>query len=139
MDYWESIVQEVLHKGEKDYTFKFTDIGRSIFCDRSRQKRYQNDSTTQRTLPMYFLGETYEGIYFTKREIETLSYLLQGKTIPETGKMLRLSARTIEFYVKNMKLKIGAKSKNDLLDRVRTTKVMDYFNNGYDLIECESC
>lgn len=139
MDYWESIVQEVLHKGDRNYKFKFTDIGRAICRDRGRKLRYQREGGSRKTLPMYFLGDHYEGVYFTKRETETLSYLLQGKTIPETGKMLKLSARTIEFYVKNMKLKIGAKSKVELLEKVRTTKIMDYVQPDYDLEGYESC
>ena len=137
MDYWESIVQEVLHKGERDYRFKFTDIGRAIFRDRSRKPRH-HESDVHKAVPMYFLGDSYEGVYFTKRETETLSYLLQGKTIPETGKMLRLSARTIEFYVKNMKLKTGAKSKVELLEKVRATKIMDYVKSHDELEDCES-
>lgn len=132
MDYWESILQEVLHKSEKDYTFKFTDIGRSIFRDRSRKQRYYQEAKSRQTLPMYFLGDDYEGIYFTKREAETLFYLLQGKTIPETARALNLSARTIEFYVKNMKLKVGAKSKVELIEKVKSTKVMDHFKNDHE-------
>lgn len=141
MDYWESIVQEVLHKGDRDYKFKFTDIGRAICRDRSRKPRYQREVSNHKKLPMYFLGDSYDGVYFTKRETETLSFLLQGKTIPETGRMLKLSARTIEFYVKNMKLKVGAKTKVELLEKVRTTEIMDYVRPGYDLNfdECESC
>ena len=132
MDYWESIVQEVLHKSDRDYRFKFTDIGQAIWRDRGRKPRYHCDAKAAKAVPMYFLGDRYEGVYFTKRETETLSYLLQGKTIPETGKMLNLSARTIEFYVKNMKLKTGAKSKVELLEKVRTTKIMEYVQPDYD-------
>ena len=135
MDYWESIVQEVLHKTEQDYTFKFTDLGRAIFSDRSRRVRYEPETKTQVSLPTYLLGDDYKDTYFTKRETETLYYLLQGRTIPETARILRLSSRTIEFYVKNMKLKIGAKTKQELVDKVRLTKLMDHFKDDYDFDE----
>ena len=65
MDYWESIVQEVLHKTEQDYTFKFTDLGRAIFRDRSRRVRYDPETKTQVSLPTYLLGDDYKDTYFT--------------------------------------------------------------------------
>ena len=125
MDYWESILQEVLHRGDDTYQFRFTDIGRSMLRERTRKQRAPSSTREHAPSPMYFLGERYEGIYFTKREAETVYYLLQGHTIPKVGKVLALSARTIEFYVKNMKLKVGAKSKQHLLEIVRTTEIMN--------------
>ena len=124
MDYWESIVQEVLHRDDENYKFRFTDIGRSILRERTRKQRQcppKQEATLNTT---YFLGKRFKGVYFTKREAETMYYLLQGKTIPGVGKALNLSARTIEFYVKNMKLKIGAKTKYDLVEVIRETDFM---------------
>jgi len=125
MDYWESILQEVLHKGDDAFQFKYTDLGRSILRDRTRrQRQYMPARKKSVATPMYFLGDKFKGVYFTKREAETLFYLLQGKTIPEVGKCLTLSARTIEFYVKNMKLKVGVNTKVALLDKIRDTDII---------------
>jgi DNA-binding CsgD family transcriptional regulator len=130
MDYWESILQEVQHKGDDAFQFKYTDLGRSILRDRTRKRRQHHGSTRESTVasPMYFLGDLFKGVYFTKREAETLFYLLQGKTIPQVGKCLNLSARTIEFYVKNMKLKIGVNTKIELLDKIRKTDIIEQLN-----------
>ena len=54
---------------------------------------------------------------FSKREMECLDYLLQGYTFKMIGRAMGLSPRTIEAYVKNMRLKVGAKNKKALVDR----------------------
>ena len=75
---------------------------------------------------MYYLGEEYEGVYFTKREGECLVYMLEGNTIVATAKILGLSSRTVEFYVKNMKMKIGVTTKFQLLEKI---KITDFLKN----------
>ena len=114
MDYWESVLDEVMHSGDDAFQFKFTDLGRSLLRDRNRRQRQTCNERDRSTGVMYFLGGEFDDVYFTKREAETLFHLLKGKTIPEVGKSLNLSARTIEFYVKNMKLKVGVKSKDGI-------------------------
>ena len=138
MDYWEAVLDEVMHKEDETFQFKFTDIGRSLLRERTRQQR---NSPAERTKPgtsMYFIGEAFEGIYFTRREAQTLFHLLKGKTIPEVGRSLDLSARTIEFYVKNMKLKIGVKSKAELLDKLRHTDIIKQLN-FFDVEDAHGC
>lgn len=124
MDYWDAILDEVLHKKAGDVSsFKFTDIGRSLLRDRTRKqrnaKRYQKKS--QQAQSTYFLGDSYEGVYFTQREAECVYHMLQGKSIPQTARDLGLSPRTIEFYVKNMRLKVGAPNKKALIEKIRKT------------------
>lgn len=125
MDYWESVLQEVLHKGDENYHFRFTDIGRSLVKERTRKQRQQRPFADNGAVSMFFLGDSFPGVYLTKREAQSMYYLLQNKTIPQVGKLLALSARTIEFYVKNMKLKVGAKTKRHLLDVIRSTDIMN--------------
>ncbi len=66
----------------------------------------------------YYVDPPYDGVYFTQREAECLFYLMRGMTIVATAAMLELSPRTVEFYVKNMRIKMNALSKSDLLDRL---------------------
>lgn len=56
-------------------------------------------------------------IIFTKRERDCLPYLAQGLTYKHIGKMLGLSHRTVEAYVKSMRVKIGAASKKELIQK----------------------
>ncbi len=76
---------------------------------------------------VFYLGDQYENIYFTKREVESLYYLMNGHTISSTAKTLGLSPRTVEFYVNNMKLKIKATSKTELLEKALFTDLMHQF------------
>lgn len=127
MDYWESILQEVKHRDDEQFRFRFTDLGEHIVKERSRVKRRerrQNPKAHSTVQPAYYLGEPFDQIYLTRREAETCHHLLRGKTIPETGLALNLSPRTIEFYVKNMKLKIGVKTKDELVATLRGTVLL---------------
>ncbi len=46
----------------------------------------------------------------TRREIETIYWLIRGKTVPEIAILLQLSKRTVETYVTNIKLKLACKN-----------------------------
>jgi LuxR family transcriptional regulator, activator of conjugal transfer of Ti plasmids len=48
---------------------------------------------------------------FTKREIECLQLAVRGKTIVESGDLLGVSHRTVEFHLTNAAQKLGADSK----------------------------
>lgn len=72
---------------------------------------------------MHYLGEQYPDIYYTRRELECLHYLMKGHTITKTAEYLKLSHRTVEFYLKNMRMKVGAQSKEDLLKKMRTVSL----------------
>lgn len=128
MDYWKSVLQEVMHRDDENFQFRFTDLGESLVREKSRVKRRQRRQTPRvedDRQPAYLLGAQYEGIYLTQREAETCHYLLRGLTIPETGAALDLSPRTIEFYVKNIKLKVGVKTKDDLVALLRETEILN--------------
>ena len=73
---------------------------------------------SNRTNRSYYVDSPYDDVYFTQREAECLFYLMRGMTIVATASMLELSPRTVEFYVKNMRIKMNALSKSDLLDRL---------------------
>lgn len=80
---------------------------------------------------MFYLGDEYEGVYFTKRESECLIHMLEGNTIVDTAKILGLSPRTVEFYVKNMKMKIGVTTKIQLLSRIEQTDFVKNYHINF--------
>lgn len=51
----------------------------------------------------------------TKREKDCLHLYLQGKTSKETAQLLRISHRTVEWHIENIKSKLNCNSKRDLL------------------------
>lgn len=70
---------------------------------------------SRRTLHRYQLGQRYGELYFTTREGECMLGLLSGKTIVRVAAELELSPRTVEFYLKNMKSKLGCRTKSELI------------------------
>ena len=66
----------------------------------------------------YKLGGKYGDIYFTRREADCMGWLLKGKTIRGVGIVLNISPRTVEYYIKNMKKKIGCRTKSELIELV---------------------
>jgi DNA-binding CsgD family transcriptional regulator len=77
----------------------------------------------------YKLGADYQNVYFTYREAQCMLYILKGHTFNSIGNELQLSPRTIEFYVKNMKKKVGCKTKYQLIDIVLAS---DFLKNISD-------
>lgn len=71
-----------------------------------------------KSLTSYGLGSKHENVYFTRRESECMVLLLKGKTISSVAKLLKLSPRTVEYYIKNMKSKLGCRTKFELIDLV---------------------
>ena len=73
------------------------------------------------------LGSKFPGVYFTRREAQCMWHLLQGKTIKAAGDALKLSSRTIEFYLKNMKKKVGCNTKPELIELILQTDFVRSF------------
>lgn len=60
---------------------------------------------------------TYLGIQFTPRESQIIYYLVRGKSAAKTAELLTLSKRTVEYYIINIKNKLGVNSKSDIIER----------------------
>lgn len=52
--------------------------------------------------------------YYTRREIEIISRVLQGKTAKNIGVDLNISKRTVEHHIENIKSKSGCRTKYEL-------------------------
>jgi len=129
MDYWEAVLQEVLHKNDDEYEFLFTNVHEEDRPPVKGPQKRKPYTLTEQSRTTYFLGEGYEGVYFTKREAECLFHLLQRKTISETARDISLSPRTVEYYVKNMKVKLAVPSKAKLLEFIIATTKGVRINN----------
>ena len=49
------------------------------------------------------LNGPFDGQYLTKREAECVYYAMENQTIKSTGAIMKLSPRTIEFYLKRIR------------------------------------
>ena len=59
-----------------------------------------------------------KNIHLTQRELQVLSYLFRGKSARETGEVLHLSQRTIEYYLNSLKYKLNCKKKSELIEQI---------------------
>ncbi len=84
-------------------------------------KKPNIDTSIIKPLTVYRLGSKHGTVYFTRREAECMILLLKGKTINSVATILNLSPRTVEYYVKNMKSKLGCKTKFELVDLVHAS------------------
>lgn len=69
------------------------------------------DATTKR----YYLGDDLGNAYLTIREIEVFKRLLLGYTAKQIGEKLKLSPKTIESYIDNIRFKFQAKTKGEII------------------------
>ncbi len=55
------------------------------------------------------------GLYLTSREAQVSRLIASGFTIREAAKQVSLSPRTVEFYLSNIRRKLGVRNKNELI------------------------
>ena len=80
------------------------------------QQPKQQAKPSKKTYKKYKLGKACKNSYFTEREAECMYWMLKGRTIARIAEELKISPRTVEFYIKHMKTKLGCKSKFALVD-----------------------
>ncbi len=128
MHYWQSVLNEVLNKDDDSHTFLFTNQGNLSDHMENYSSEYAlnkiNKIKESRDLRMYYLGDEYPDVYLTKREAECMFWVAQGCTITETALAMQLSGRTVEFYVKKMKLKLNCASKKELIEKILQTNLL---------------
>lgn len=113
--HWNDILQEVRDK--KSGKCRSSLIG--LCGDRPMMKQSnQHSSVRGRATERYYLGDKFEGAYFTRREAECMVQFLKGKTISQAALSLNLSPRTVEFYLKNMKNKLSCQTRPELIQAI---------------------
>jgi DNA-binding CsgD family transcriptional regulator len=112
--YWDDVLRDVLDKKKNINSYQ-------ILNDCQDKYRRRIDKSLLRS---YKLGEKYGDIYFTRREAECMVWLLKGKTINRVASELKLSPRTVEFYLKNMKAKLRCRTKFELIDLIHESEFL---------------
>jgi DNA-binding CsgD family transcriptional regulator len=102
-------------------------LGISTFTDKSLYEHAENLSNSMerifqtRLIPQYrnlLPGFNLNDTYFSKQELKCLRLMVAGKTIKSIGQHLKLSPRTVEHYIENMKQKLNVSTKSDLIEKV---------------------
>lgn len=125
--YWECILKEYL-------------LSREASSSRAQTPSLKKHKKKRRKIAKYyFLGDHLKRVYFTYREAECMILLLHEKSTHDIAKILKLSARTVEYYLKNMKIKSGCNSKTELLQMMKDigfAKKIDFCLNIKDRKKC---
>lgn len=82
-----------------------------ITGNRLEKKEGHFDANTER----YYLGDTFNNAYLTWREVEVFKKTLLGYSARQTAEVLKLSPKTIESHIDNIKLKLQASTKGDII------------------------
>lgn len=64
---------------------------------------------------LYYLGDEHPNVYLTLREAQCLYQLMQGHTFASVAEKMKLSPRTVEYYVKNVRSKMRCATKVELV------------------------
>lgn len=95
----------------------------------SNECRTMDGGVLQLDQKRYYLSQSDDELYFTQREAQCMYYILHGCTIVQVGERLNLSHRTVEFYVKNMKMKLNIQTKSELIAyamKIRFLELIDF-------------
>lgn len=82
----------------------------------------------QPSLIRVYLGKQYPGVYWTRREAECIYYLAKNKRRKSIAAILRLSVRTIDFYIETAKAKLNCHSQRELLGCLPKTNFFSTVN-----------
>lgn len=91
-----------------DVTNPFANLGYLLL---KNQPSFRKNKSMQAS---YFIGAN-DKFHLTNRQSECLFLLLRGKTIKEIAKFLRLSPRTIEDFVNQLKDRFNCQTKSELI------------------------
>lgn len=99
---------------------QFNEYTRSKLFDLSRflmtsEKFYNNKFSKEQFF--YFIEDDFQETMLSKRQTECIFFLLRGKSLNEIATILKLSKRTVENYVEEIKIKFNCSCKADLIEK----------------------
>lgn len=75
-----------------------------------------------RTYSMSELQELFTNIKVTRRQTDCINLLLEGASTKEIASQLKLSPRTVEYYIEMLRAKFHAQNKSDLIIKLLSYK-----------------
>src|SRR3990167_6538437 len=88
------------------------------------KKNFPNKTTIKR----YYLGKYYPNMYFTLREMDVAVLLIKNCTYQQIAEILSLSARTIEYYTKQIRLKLRCDKKSESVQLLRAIEIIKNYD-----------
>ena len=75
----------------------------------------------------YPLGSKYQGVVLNHREAMCMRYVLKNFNIPRIAREMKLSPRTISFYIGSVMLQLKCDNLSRLCDCIKQSELLRYF------------
>ena len=102
----------------------------------------KNNGFINREKNTFFLGETFNDDYFTRREFEVFKYLLQGYSVDEIALKTGRSSKTIQTQIKHITRKLQCNHKSEIVPtamRLGLTHVLGDLSFTKSIFEEREC
>ena len=132
---WYDVLQAIRNKDTDPQQYNRFFIGsitnntRNVYRAAKKKPNQKKPYRTKDNLQFYFLGKPFFDTYLTRREAECMALMIRGYTNPRVAAKLKLSVRTVEFYIKNMRQKLNCHSKSHLIETVRRSDFVKVINS----------
>lgn len=73
----------------------------------------------------YSVGPEFPDVYLTGREADCVALLMHGENNPAIATRLKLSSRTVEYYIKNVRFKLNCHSRGHLIEIISKTEFVN--------------
>lgn len=81
--------------------------------------------------PKNYQCDSYDkNLQLTPRETECLFLLIRGKSAKEIARFLKISPRTVEVYIENIKLKMNISSRSQIVDKALELGMLEIIPKG---------
>lgn len=75
--------------------------------------------------------EIVNGVSLTRREIDIVACVLNGRTAKKTASLLFISPKTVENHIRNIMLKLGFSSQAAIIDWIENSDKFTFIKNHY--------
>ncbi len=96
---------------------------KKVILSGNERRKFFEETNIER----FFLPNSDDDLYLTKREAECAAYMLDGATAKQIGKQLGISFRTVESHLNQMKEKLKCATKEQLADFLFSCNIHDVF------------
>lgn len=121
--YWDAVMYEVAQRRQPDCCFYF--IPKDNFENYKIDNFVKIKSTAKRY--RFFLGKPYSDVYLTWRESQCVWAWMKFGTMQNISHLLGISVRTVEFYLINVRRKLNARNKAELLKMILGSQFFECF------------
>lgn len=93
-----------------------------------------NSTTVEMILPQALYSAhltTIKEIAFTNREIDVIACVLGGRSVKKIASFLQISPRTVETHIRNVLLKIGGQSQENIIDFIENSEKFNLVRQYY--------